>query len=133
MDVAWWKQYKEEAQASFKGKMIAPLTNIKGVEYWRFNHYKNSGAGAISLAVRLGAKKVILLGYDGQKTNGRAHWHEDHPKGMGNAGPVDKWVSQFKQLEQDFKEVEIINCSRETALHFKRQSLDEVIHGSCNS
>ena len=41
------------------------------------------------------AKNIILLGYDGQKTNGKAHWHADHPRGMGNAGPVDKWVKQL--------------------------------------
>ncbi len=132
MDIAWWNQYGDEARRDFKGKMVSPLRNVQGVRYLKFPYFQNSGAGAISLANHLGAKNIILLGYDGQKTNGKAHWHADHPRGMGNAGPVDKWVKQFRRVEREVKS-NIINCSRETALEFKRLDLDEVIHGLRNS
>lgn len=132
MDVAWWNQYGDEARSSFKGKMVSPLKNVQGVKFIRFPYFQNSGAGAISLARHLGAKNIFLLGYDGQKTNGKAHWHSDHPRGMGNAGAVDKWKSQFARVEKEVK-ANIINCSRETALEFKRMSIDEVIHGFSNS
>lgn len=78
--------------------------------------YANSGAGAISAAVHAGAKRVILLGYDCQKTGGKSHWHGDHPKHLGNAGRIDSWHDAFLKLKNDFKDVEIVNATRETAL-----------------
>lgn len=69
-----------------------------------------------------------MLGYDCQKTNGRAHWHEDHPVGLGNAGSVDKWPHHFVKVAEALAHVEIINCSRTTALRaFPRAKLEEVL------
>src|SRR5690606_16993842 len=90
MDKVWWDQYGEEAEKTFTGERWAPL-RYPGVRREIFNRGKNSGVGAISLAAHWGARKIILLGYDCQLTGGRAHWHEDHPKGLGNAGGVKDW------------------------------------------
>lgn len=57
-----------------------------------------------------------MLGYDCQRTGGKVHWHGDHPKGLGNAGSMPKWPQQFAKLKAAMAGVEIINCSRETAL-----------------
>lgn len=87
----------------------------------------NSGLRAIELAELLGATKVILLGYDCQIDYG-VHWHEDH-KGISN--PTDKvcrdWRIQFAALAKRTK-IEIINCSRRTALTcFARAELEDVL------
>lgn len=92
--------------------------------------YGNSGAGAISLAARGGAKRIILLGYDCQHTGGKRHWHEDHPDRMGNADhkALKLWGANFSKLAQDYSDVEIINCSRQTALQcFEQKKLEEVL------
>lgn len=92
--------------------------------------YGNSGAGAISLAARGGAKRIILLGYDCQHTGGKRHWHEDHPDRMGNADHkvLKLWGANFSKLAQDYSGVEIINCSRQTALQcFEQKKLEEVL------
>ena len=93
-----------------------------------FKAFGNSGAGAIAMAVKAGASRVILLGYDCQKTGGQAHWHGDHPAGLGNAGSMPKWPEQFKRLAESIEDAEIINCSRETALTaFPRGELESAL------
>lgn len=89
----------------------------------------NSGAQAINLAYLKDATRIILLGYDMQKTNGKNHWFGDHPKGMHN-GNYSGFVSHFDRLAEDLKSagVEVINCTRETALYqFKRAALSEAL------
>lgn len=127
MDSAWWKVHAEEASAAFAGEPWAPIT-YPGVRKARFKYFQNSGAGAISLAAHWGASRIVLLGYDCQKTGGQAHWHGNHPAGLGNAGSVDKWPAQFRELAHHLAGREIINCSRATALKaFPCGSLDEVL------
>lgn len=70
------------------------------------------------------------MGYDMQHTGGKAHWHGDHPKGLGNAQRMNRYVMHFPYIAKDLEAegVEVINCSRETALDcFKRASIREVI------
>lgn len=81
-----------------------------------WNPFGNSGAGAISLAAHAGAARVLLLGYDCQRSEGRTHWHGDHPQGLGNAGSLHKWPAQFANLRRAIPAVEVFNCSRATAL-----------------
>ena len=99
------------------------MTELKNV-----TSYGNSGAGAIALAIAGGAKRIIMIGYDCKKTDGKAHWHADYPKAMGNAGMIDKWQSRFQQLKDDNPEVEIINATRDTALTcFDKMTLEEAL------
>ena len=80
------------------------------------------------MAVKAGASRVILLGYDCQKTGGQVHWHGDHPEGLGNAGSMPKWAKQFEALAASVNGVEVINCSRDTALRaFPRMSLEDAL------
>jgi len=127
MDRAWWVQYGAEAIAKFQGERIAPQT-YPGARREKFSSVRNSGAGAVVLAAHWGARRIVLLGYDCQKTGGRAHWHPDHPRGMGNAGAVDKWPAQFSDARRHIGNTEVINCSRETALTvFPRADLESVL------
>ncbi|HDY5476679.1 TPA: hypothetical protein RQ695_006640, partial [Pseudomonas aeruginosa] len=82
MDKAWWERYAAEAKANFCGELLTLSANPFGIKTARIEHYRNSGGGAVSLAIARGAKRIILLGYDMQKTNGQSHWHGDHPKGL---------------------------------------------------
>jgi hypothetical protein len=94
------------------------------------NTGRNSGFQSLGLAHYFGASRVILLGYDFQRTGGRAHWHADHPRSLGNGGRFPAWVDEMKQLAHDLKDagVEVINCSRTTALKcFPRSTIQEVL------
>lgn len=128
MDRAFWDYYSKDIDKSFHGIKASNLPR-NGVKDFPIHHYDNSGAGAIALARYLGAKKIILLGYDCQITNGLKHWHGDHPKGLYNAGTMPKWFAHFENVAKDFKELEIINCSRQTALTmFKRENLEDTLN-----
>lgn len=128
MDRVWWRQYLEEAKQAFTGQLVAPFAGLPGVSRAKFSTQLNSGAGAIALAAHLGARRIVLLGYDAQKTGGAAHWHGDHPQGLGNAGAVGKWPGQFADLAKSLAGVEIINASRESALRcWPRMTLEEAL------
>lgn len=135
MDAKWWNEYKAEVAETFAGMRLSVCSRSDSYGAQRvmvdghfpLTTYGNSGAGAIMLAKLYGAKRVILLGYDCQRTNGKAHWHGDHPATLGNAGSLPKWGKQFGDLAQAIQ-MPVINCSRETALDvFPRQRLEDVL------
>lgn len=88
---------------------------------------KNSGAGALILAASRFADKIIMLGYDCKTGHGgKKHWHGDHKKGLGNAGKLPEWPGQFKECLRSIGPVDIVNCSRDTALNvFRLGSLED--------
>lgn len=77
---------------------------------------KNSGYQALNVAYHCGAKRIILLGYDLQKTNQQTHWFLNH-QGTAKA-QYSKWISLFEPLAKDLLEagIEVVNCSPRTAL-----------------
>lgn len=89
---------------------------------------RNSGYQAINLALHLGASRVLLLGYDMQRTNGKSHWFGEHPN---NQPPqVGSFRQHFTALVPHLKpfNLTVINCSRETALTcFPRQPIEEAL------
>jgi hypothetical protein len=91
----------------------------------------NSGFQLLSLFVRAGAKRIVLLGYDMGAT-GTGHAHDDHPLFMGNPTQHQfaKWVKGFNAAAEQAQHlgIEIINCSRETALTcFRRSTIGECL------
>lgn len=78
-------------------------------------HGSNSGYQAINLAMHFGAKRIILIGYDMGAT-GRKHFDGDHPD--GSAPPFAACLRHFATLVEPLKAagVEVINCTRKTAL-----------------
>lgn len=83
----------------------------------------NSGYQAINLAVHFGAKRILLLGYD----MGGKHWFGDHPKSLPVKSNYQIFMDNFATLPNDLKAagVEVINCSRKTALAvFPRSTIE---------
>jgi hypothetical protein len=135
MDRDWWKVHLDEVNESFIGERFSNNTHTGNYRTTKITQpcYANSGIGAIVTAIEGGAKKVILLGYDCQKTNGQAHWHGDHPKQLGNANRIDAWVHKFAEFSEKNKHIQIFNASRQTALTcFQRVDLDEAIDNASN-
>lgn len=114
------------------GITILPVTGDAGIDPQSpgIRTGKNSGAAAINLAVHLGASRILLLGYDMQRTAGQTHWFGDHPKEIRANSPIDTFLSRFEVMAEPLRRlgVEVINCSRETALTcFRRAALAEVL------
>lgn len=86
----------------------------------------NSGFQAINLAYLLGAKRILLTGYDMKiGDDGASHWFGDHPDQVRSY--YDRWLPMFDQVaKQNF--IEIINCTRDTALKcFPRMTIQEAL------
>lgn len=132
MDEPWWAQHIKEVREVFRGDLCSSSQHVKrhgvrslGTMGRGWDPYGNSGAGAVSLAAVAGARRVLLLGYDCQTSGGKVHWHGNHPRGLGNAGSMPKWPAQFAKLAASLSGVEVINCSRATALTvFPRSDLE---------
>lgn len=144
-DHAWWQFYFSELATVFRGAELWTITNAARDQYklhWIYAHPKptfefnessidaglNSGYQAVGLARLFGAKRILLLGYDFQRTGGRNHWHPDHPRNMGNGGDMPEWVKEMGRLAPRLEKlgVEVVNCTRKTALQcFRRSSIQQ--------
>jgi len=95
---------------------------------------QNSGYQALHLAAfNFGpAARVILLGYDMQHTGGQIHYHGAHARPLRNpkAGDMRGWRAHFDAVAPELarRGIEVINCSRATALTcFQRADLEDVL------
>ena len=137
-DAKWWtwhkgaptfqgRKYALTARAAlWPGVQLLKDTGMTGLE--RQPHGlktgKSSGYQAINLAVHLGAARVVLLGYDMQGQ----HYFGAHPD--KSAPPFALCLSHFASLVEPLRAagVEVINCSRRTALTvFPRRQLEAVL------
>lgn len=85
----------------------------------------NSGYQAVNIAYQLGAKRILLLGYD----MGGKHWMK-RPDQFEKHSPYNQWIYNFNMLAPVIasKGVEVINCSNVSALKcFKKAELSDVI------
>lgn len=91
----------------------------------------NSGAAAISLAVHLGVKKIVLLGFDmNLDSQGSSHWHSEYEVRNRKQSPFAKHLQGFPAIARDAKNmgVDIINANPNSAIHeFPKKSIKEII------
>ena len=137
-DTSFWRNFGPK---DFKGKKYSitcsgygctklEYAHLPGLGRDKIHSANNSGYQALNLAYLLGAKEIILLGYDMQATWGRKHFHPDYPKSMSNANCLHRWIEHFPAIARDLKAegVRVINCTRETALIcFERLPLESVL------
>lgn len=129
MDRVWWDQYVDDVNRRFKGKCYTLCKKCHNIPVAPVMNYQNSGAGAVALAAALGASSIILMGYDMGYAGGKRHWHGDHPPGLGNAGKVKNWPAHFEPLARRLTRINVLNCSRKTALKcFPRAELEQVLN-----
>jgi hypothetical protein len=146
-DFRFWQTYLDEIRAcQFTGEMwtVSEQAQKQYGLYWvkygrtegfhpdphTINGGGNSGYQALHLAATFGATKVVLLGYDMQRTWGKEHWHGKHKNGLANATAFASWLQRFEPLARDLKKrgVEVVNATRHTALTcFVQKSLDDAL------
>jgi len=87
----------------------------------------NSGYQAINLAMHLGATRIILIGFDMTNHSGKTHFFGDHPDVFKNGSKPDRFIAAFRTIKPAQYGIEILNCSRITALDaFPRFHLEDV-------
>lgn len=99
-----------------------------GIEFKKRTHVawnSNSGASAISLAYWLGARRVILLGFDMRIPADPAentHWHNEYEKKFERTGklfnPYPRFLKGWDFIVKDAAHIglEIITCCADSAL-----------------
>lgn len=90
----------------------------------------NSGFQVLNIAVLISGGPIFLLGYDMQCTGGRAHWFGDHPPQVHRDANYAYFRRAYDQAAPELAAagIDVINCSRETALTcFRRATIDEVL------
>jgi hypothetical protein len=139
VDESWWKAYGAEVDTTFTGERwttSAAARDKYGINWMRHSRDEgltknigavngggNSGQAAVQMAYLWGASTIVLLGYDMQRTGGRAHWHPDHKGGMANGGNFVKWAQRMDRTITDLAHVgvEVINCTSQTAIRAARR------------
>jgi len=95
-------------------------------------HGNNSGHAALNLAYHLGAKRIVLLGFDMQNIKGASHFHDGYPvRQTRNEVYIKSMIPYFVAISEDLKrkKVEIINACPNSALTvFKRLPMSSVLH-----
>lgn len=144
-DARWWKwydgapdfhglKYSIDPPSHTYGAAVLKNTGTTGLEVRPngLRNGRNSGYQAINLAVHLGARHIVLLGYDMQRgPHGKVHWHGDHRQAQNV--PLALFLPTFATLVQPLRElgIGVINCSRESALTcWPRVPLREALSGS---
>ena len=91
---------------------------------------KNSGYQSVGLAFLLGARRILLLGFDLQLAkDGTEYFFGTHPYNKP-ASPFDRFLALFESMVEPLRlhGVEVINCSRVTALNvFPQMSIQEAL------
>ena len=79
----------------------------------------NSGFHCLNLALQLGVRRVLLVGYDMRIDHG-LHWHGAHGNGLHNPKPanVARWRHNVDQIGKaaQAEGIEVINCSAVSTL-----------------
>lgn len=142
-DAKWWAWHKgapdfhglkyslQTASARFKGVQVIRNLGRDGLTLdptgVKTGH--NSGYQAINLAVHLGAVRIVLLGYDmGKPAKGPSHVFGEHRD--KTQPPYKACIKAFETLPAPLAAagIEIVNCSRSTALTcFRREPLESVL------
>lgn len=138
-DQCWWGHYAKDAR-EFKGVKLSwastthaikvPHENGMGLGRKKCRSGSNSGYKVVNIAYLLGARLIILLGFDMKKDGDRMHWHPDHGGRLQNNGNLNKWKRNFGHIARDLESegVRVVNGTRDTALGcFERMRLESAI------
>ena len=156
VDVCWfgdnrWWEWNREKLRDFGGLKVCCCSGLKnridlkllsrngnksegiGENPYYVSWNRSTGASAINLAYHFGAKKIVLLGFDMKRVEGKDNWHDNHKiKHTKTTPPYNRYLQAFIAISKDAKTlgVEIINCSMDSAItQFDKVSLEEVLSG----
>lgn len=89
----------------------------------------NSGFQAVNLAVLMGAREIVLIGFD-MSRGGQTHFFGDHPRPLANDSPYTLFLKAFDRAAPAYAAagVRIINASARTAMTcFPRLDLERAL------
>jgi hypothetical protein len=133
-DRAWWAERPDARALScpkYSTRRIEGVEQIDGSEI--VTGGSSSGVLALWVSARLGAKRILLLGFDNKGT----HFCGPYKGRLTNTHPTRFAVfeQQFRELGKAFQKtgVEVRNCTPETALKaFPLMNLEEGLVWLCD-
>ena len=110
---------------------LLPVGRHKGLETSpdRIGWNRSSGAAAINVSLHLGAKQIVLLGYDMRRVGGRKNWKR-HEKENTNQNPYHYMLVGFAQIAREIKKFrcDIINATPGSAIDvFQKRKLKDLM------
>lgn len=121
-DKAWWRHHNPEFAGRRFSALPAPRMDLEIMTGIPMG--SNSGLWAVHQAAKLGATRILLLGFD----LGGTHFFGEHPEPLKNTKPerFEVFKEQFNRYRP--KGVEIINCTPGSALKcFPSLPLEEAL------
>ena len=133
-DLHWWRANEWQIRNAFFGHWIVSLENeLPGVKRLHntgpigletdpcgLRHGSNSGYQAINLAYHLGAKEIVLVGFDMRTIDGRVHWRQrngDNENGQTRT-MTNVMLPKFQTLKTPLEQegVRVINATPGSSL-----------------
>jgi hypothetical protein len=150
-----WLNYHKDFRKDFKGIMVTIHRTLDRPQAWNENDIKvmkkerrgfyttgwqlawndNTGALAVNLAAILGAKEIVLLGFDMHLgTDGQANWHpnlKEKPK----TESYPRFVKGFRDLKYGMDklrpDIRVINVNNNSSLPwFEKMKIEDYFGGS---
>jgi hypothetical protein len=130
--MGWVTNTKEIVDPGQWGIRVLNWKDEKGLsrEPNTVHHGGNSGHQAVNLAAHLidWSGTIILIGFDMMPNGTKKHWFGDHPGDMNVGSNYTDYINAFNQIKPADYGIEILNCTRSTALRcFPIHDLDEVL------
>lgn len=133
-DLPWWRYHGPEVRRGFAGQCWTQcevsarqfgLHRIAGEhsaglsEDPRLIYFNaNSGAQAMNLAMHMGARRFVLVGYDMGAVGGMDHFFGSHPEEIERPTPYDGLLKNFAIIARDCKRLglSVVNTSQASRL-----------------
>lgn len=108
-DRAWWKHYPEAHKFAGEKWSGNILPHLNRVDPCTFGTASNSGVLALDLARNLGAKEIVLLGFDMHGS----HFFGSYQNGLTNTSEARRQVhqQQFAQWARANRKVSVVNAT----------------------
>ena len=120
-DSAWWRRYPKAMDIPRRYSMLQ-TPDVERVRIPELGSTVNSGVLGLECAVRLGATRILLVGFDMRGS----HFFGPYENGLRNTQPHQR-AQHLKQYEAwaRYRRAEVINCTEGSAINcFPRKSLD---------
>jgi len=134
MDCKWFEWHGEDL-AGWPGLRVMSCHKCKDISWLKYleaghrteldnrpsrlTRGTNGGFGAMALAIKFGATRIILFGFDMKQLGGKDNWHEPHPRGTPKNIYGSQFIKSFESVKGELaaRGIKVINATPGSALH----------------
>ena len=153
VDICWfgdsrWFMWNKKELKNFKGLLVTCQRKLRNADGYDIKSILkgrqagidrrpqfvcwngSSGGSAINLAYHLGAKKIILIGFDMQPINGKYNYHDDYLEKRTAVDPYKKFLIPFPVIAKAARKlgIEILNATPGSKINcFPMVNLEDII------